>query len=258
MRTFVVSDAHGYPELISNALAHGGFRPGEDGFVYAGDFLDRGPDPEGCLDLVERLATEVLFGNHEAAVLLDFPVFPQDPGSRCFRLRLAYKTFRPCTVPWKAAACVEGVLITHAGVSRAWTDVFERECQGDPNVLADYLNEAFLEGVLEAIEAGARDWDDQGILGLDGPLWHRPGGVGHSAELGCRCTQIAGHTPPLESLGEPGLYLIDPDIRCGLDDPRRFRYALVEDGLARVVEGVLGTGGHGVTTGHGVDDGALE
>ena len=77
MRTFVISDAHGYPELIQEALDHGGFRPGEDGFVYAGDLLDRGPDPQGCIDLVERYATEVLLGNHELAVLLGFIVYPQ-------------------------------------------------------------------------------------------------------------------------------------------------------------------------------------
>ena len=232
MRTFVVSDAHGYPELIQNALEHGGFRPGEDGFVYAGDLLDRGPDPEGCLELVERLATEVLFGNHEAAVLLGFPVFPQDPASRRFRLLFADKMFRPCLVPWKVATCVERVLITHAGASRAWAHVFEQECQGDPQLLADHLNEAFLEEVLQAIERGARDWDETGVLGWEGPLWYRPGGPGGTHLPGC--TQIAGHTPALGHEEASGLYLIDPDVRCGLGDPGRFRYALIEEGRVTV------------------------
>src|SRR5665811_2104756 len=64
-RTFVISDAHGYPELITAALEHGGFRPGTDAFVYAGDFVDRGPDVQGCLEVIETQATEVLVGNHE-------------------------------------------------------------------------------------------------------------------------------------------------------------------------------------------------
>ena len=81
-RTFVISDAHGYPEIIENALEHGDFRPGIDGFVYAGDFVDRGPDARGCLDLIERYATEVLVGNHELAVLAGFPLFEQTPESR--------------------------------------------------------------------------------------------------------------------------------------------------------------------------------
>jgi hypothetical protein len=241
MRTFVVSDAHGYPELIANALEHGAFRPGEDGFVYAGDLLDRGPDPEGCLELVGRFATEVLFGNHEAAVLLGFPVFPQDLDSGRFRLLFAEKLFRPCPAPWKVATCVHGVLITHAGVSQAWRDVFEQECQGDPHLLADQLNEVFLEAVLQAIESGTRDWDETGVLGWDGPLWFRPGGRGGRPLPGC--TQIAGHTPPLGNEKEPGLHLIDPDTACGLGDPGRFRYALVEDRRVTVVEGVLGPAG---------------
>jgi hypothetical protein len=238
MRTFVVSDAHGYPALIANALEHGGFRPGEDGFVYAGDFLDRGPDPEGCLELVERLATEVLFGNHEAAVFLDFPVFPQDPASRRFRLLLADKAFRPCPVPWKAATCVEGVLVTHAGASQVWTSAFHHECQGDPHLLADHLNEEFLEAVLLAIEGRACEWEETGVLGWDGPLWYRPDGLGGPPLRGC--VQIAGHTPPLGDEEESGLYLTDPDTRYGLGDPGRFRYALVEGGRVTVVEGVLG------------------
>ena len=216
MRTFVVSDAHGYPGLIANALEHGAFRPGEDGFVYAGDLLDRGPDSEGCLELVERLATEVLFGNHEAAVLLDFPVFPQNSISPGFRLLFADKLFRPCPVPWKVATCVEGVVVTHAGVSQDWAEAFHRECLDDPHLLAEHLNEEFLEAALAAIEGGAGEWEETGVLGWDGPLWFRPGGM--TGRPLADCTQIAGHTPPLEDeeeSGESGFYLIDPDTRFG-------------------------------------------
>jgi hypothetical protein len=35
-RTIGFSDAHGYPELIHNALAHSGFRAGEDVLVAEG------------------------------------------------------------------------------------------------------------------------------------------------------------------------------------------------------------------------------
>ena len=85
MRTFVISDAHGYPELIRNALEHGHFQAGQDGFVYAGDLFDRGPNPGGCIELVESYATEVLLGNHDLAVLLGFSLCPQDPESPYFR-----------------------------------------------------------------------------------------------------------------------------------------------------------------------------
>jgi predicted phosphodiesterase len=52
-RTIVLSDAHGYPELIRNALAHSGFVAGVDRLVYAGDFVDRGDRPQECLDLID-------------------------------------------------------------------------------------------------------------------------------------------------------------------------------------------------------------
>ena len=45
MRTFVISDIHGYPHLISNALDHGGFEPGRDAFVFAGDAVERDTMP---------------------------------------------------------------------------------------------------------------------------------------------------------------------------------------------------------------------
>jgi hypothetical protein len=105
-------------------------------------------------------------------------------------------------------------------------------------LLADHLNEAFLEAVLRAIESGAREWDEAGVLGWDGPLWYRPGGPGGAPLLGA--TQIAGHTPALGAEEESGFHLIDPDARCGVGDPTRFRYALVEEGRVTVVEGALG------------------
>jgi len=237
VRTFVIADAHGYPELIENALRHGEFHPGEDNFVFAGDLLDRGPDAESCLGLVERYATEVLFGNHEAAVLLGFPILPQNPASLHFRPLFFDKLFHPQPVPWKTASCVEVVLITHAGVSRAWSRVFRGSCRSNPRRLADHLNEQFFEAVLEAIETSAGEWSDAGILGYDGPLWFRPNRFGGGALPGC--TQIAGHTPPSGFEPERDLYLIDPDTSMGLDDSGRFRYALVVDGVVTVVEGSL-------------------
>ena len=122
-RTFVLSDAHGYPEVIEEALDHGGFRPGEDAFVYAGDLLDRGPDPEGCIELVQRHATEILVGNHEMAVLLDFDMWGSDWDSRRLRPLLLDMVLNAASdTRWKAATCNQGGLITHGGVSARYQD----------------------------------------------------------------------------------------------------------------------------------------
>ena len=237
MRTFVISDAHGYPELIQNALDHGGFRPGVDAFVYAGDLLDRGTDAEGCIALVEEYATEVLLGNHDVAALLGFFVYPQDPGAPRFRSLFIDRVLNAePDHAWKAATCVDGMLITHAGLSSAYERVFEEECHGDPVCLAGYLNQALLDAVRRELETG--EYDEQGILGDGGPTWFRPPPHGDLHPLsGIR--QVVGHTPPLPELEELGFYMVDPCAFLGMEDPGRFRYAVIEDGRVRVEEGSL-------------------
>ena len=237
MRTFVISDAHGYPELIQNALDHGGFEPGRDAFVYAGDLLDRGPDAGGCIALVEKHATEVLLGNHDVAALLDFFVYPQDPGAPRFRSVFIDRVLNAEPgEAWKAATCVDGVVITHAGLSSAYERVFEEECDGDPVSLAGYLNRGLVGAVRRKLETG--EYDELGILGDGGPTWFRPPPFGDLLPLsGIR--QVVGHTPPLPELEELGFFMVDPCVFLGMEDTARFRYAVIEDGQVRVEEGSL-------------------
>lgn len=233
MRTFVVSDAHGSPELILNALGHGRFEMGRDAFVYAGDLLDRGPDAMGCIALVERYATEVLIGNHDAAALFGFPVAPQNPESRHLRPFLKRKVLRE---GWRLAAAVEGVLITHAGISESYGDLFRGECGSDPGRLAAYLNARF-EALVER-KPPLRDWYDDPLLGDYGPLWFRPAPYTHLAPLG-GCTQIAGHTQPTGLIEDTSFYMIDPTSFDWFDEPGRYRYAVIERGSVRVEAGCL-------------------
>lgn len=235
-RTFVVSDAHGYPALIQNALDHGGFLPGRDGFIYAGDLLDRGPDPDGCLDLVESYATEVLVGNHELAVLLDFAMCGQDSWSRRFRQLLLDRVLsaaQPDT--WKAAACVEGVLITHGGLSSDY--VLGGELLKTPERLAERLNRDFLTAVRQELQTG--EWDPNGILGDRGPLWFRPRPYSALLPL-AGIKQVVGHTPPLPELAALDFYMTDPCAFMGMRDAGRYRYAVIEDGAVRIEDGSLG------------------
>lgn len=237
MRTFVISDAHGYPELIQNALDYGGFRPGEDEFVYAGDLLDRGPDPEGCIELVDRFATEVLLGNHEIGVMLDFAVYPRTLESfACRRVVFDRVLNADPGSSWKAATCVEGVLVTHAGISSEYERAFREECQGDPSLLAAYLDQTLIAAIRHELETG--DWAEDGILGDRGPTWFRPRPYSSLLPLsGLR--QVVGHTPPMPEFEEAGFYMVDPCAFMGMDDPGRFRYAMIEDEEIRVEEGTL-------------------
>lgn len=237
-RTFVVSDAHGYPGLIQNALDHGGFRAGVDGFVYAGDLLDRGPDPAGCLELVECYATEVLVGNHELAVVLDFAMCGQDSWSRRFRQLVLDRMLGAAQGDtWKVATCVEGVLITHGGLSSDYERLLGEELVKMPARLAERLNRDFLAAVRQELQTG--EWDQDGILGDHGPLWFRPRPYSDLLPL-AGITQVVGHTPPLPELAALDFHMTDPCAFMGMRHAGRYRYAVIEDGGVRIEDGSLG------------------
>src|SRR5689334_17559678 len=102
--TFVVGDVHGHRDELVTALAEAGLVAGDASWCgdtahlwFLGDFVDRGPDGVGTIDLVMRLAAEAeeagglvdtLLGNHEI-LLLGMHRFgdtevPSDFGPRSF------------------------------------------------------------------------------------------------------------------------------------------------------------------------------
>ncbi len=246
MRTFVISDPHGHPEIIRFALEHGGFMPGRDRFVFGGDFLDRGTDAQGCLDLVEGYADEVLLGNHDLAVLLDTPVWPQEPESPGFRPLLIEKVLEQDPAhAWKAVTEVEGVLVSHAGISTRYERVFRETCQGRPAMFAQKMNEEFRGAVRQCLDPGAKPLSEDdasdagGIFGDQGPFWFRPPPFDRALPLE-GVAQVAGHTPAMSALAKDGFYMIDPGVwLADLGEPLMFRYAVIEDGRVRVVEGEM-------------------
>ncbi|MGH3520951.1 MAG: metallophosphoesterase family protein [Haloechinothrix sp.] len=102
--TFVVGDVHGHREPLADALrdkglidAEGNWSGGRTRLWFLGDFVDRGPDGIGVIDLVMRLheqaadadgLVQTLLGNHEI-LLLGMRGFgdaevPSGPGYRSF------------------------------------------------------------------------------------------------------------------------------------------------------------------------------
>jgi hypothetical protein len=121
-------------------------------------------------------------------------------------------------------------------VSSRFEEVFCSECQGDPVVLAAHLNRVFLAAVRAELETG--EWEADGILGDDGPLWFRPQPYSDLfPAAGLR--QVVCHTPPLPELEEVGFHMIDPCAFLCMDHPQRFRYGVIEDEQVRVEEGTL-------------------
>jgi hypothetical protein len=170
-------------------------------------------------------------------VLLDYLVYPQEPENRGFRPLLIDKVLNAGPpAAWKAATYIEGVLITHAGVSETYQAVFHEECESDPERLATHLNQAFLSALRRELETG--EYDERGILGDDGPTWFRPRPYSHLLPLaGIR--QVVGHTPSIPELEKRGFHMIDPCAFLGMEGPGRFRYAVIEDCRVRLETGTL-------------------
>ena len=234
MRTIVFSDVHGEPDIIHGVVEHSGYVAGEDRLIFAGDAIDIGRDSAGCLKLFDELGAEFLVGNHEWGAFIDWGFEPLAPEVD------AAVTKHISDGDWPLAAQADGVLITHAGVSAEWADVFDEVAEGDVARFVDALNLGFRG----AVELGM--FAAQGVIGDDGPLWWRPpcrDGVGLPG-----VAQVCGHTPreimdewePAEPLGTAGLYLVDPWVRGwekrGFAAPTPVRYAVIEGGGVRVID----------------------
>jgi hypothetical protein len=248
-RTIVISDAHGYPELIGNALVHSGFRAGEDVLVYAGDFVHRGPDAAECVATVEECGpladspidpqpgeVVVLWGNHDIAVLRGTFAYPNSPPADGLR-PLFRRRFDDGA--WRLAACVGDVLITHAGVSTEYAADWQA-CGYDPKRLAARLETEFRNCVAYLLQPGAARANPP-LLGNLGPLGYRPS-LEPRDKLLPGLVQIAGHTPgggvTARSLRAAGMFMVDPDVLRGLrpEDRGRYRYAVIEEGAVRIEE----------------------
>lgn len=65
-RFIVVGDVHGCLDELKELLLKAEYRHGDkDCLVFAGDLVDRGPDPVGCVRLARELGASCVMGNHE-------------------------------------------------------------------------------------------------------------------------------------------------------------------------------------------------
>jgi hypothetical protein len=236
-RTIIVSDLHGNVSLLEDVLHHAVFSAG-DRLIVAGDLVDVGTDD--TIAMADSLGATVLAGNHEVSAAIGLRISPQNPETRAMAPELAR---RFASGEWPLAVEVEGWLVTHAGVSEALSDVIG-PAAGDAAAIASTLNEHFRDEISSAVRRMPLDYDELGgyrlIGGELGPLWFRPVSLTHIPS-GLR--QIVGHTPPeavasehLAALRSRGWLLVEPGGHASTGRGPRLRYAVVEDGEARVIE----------------------
>jgi hypothetical protein len=232
-RTLVLSDAHGYPEFIEAALEHAAFDPALDRLIYAGDFIDRGPEPERCLELIEAAADVILFGNHEAELMLGAPI-EFDTRSEAMQGPLL-KRFREDAGTWRVAVAIGDVLVTHAGLSASYLASLGRKVTAGARVIAEAIEKQARTEIGVALEAGVVDHNR--TLGSAGPLWFRPD-VRFTWEIPKGLIQVAGHTPVEIANGDSslhGVYLVDPYAYSGPPTGGRCRYGVIDTEGVRVV-----------------------
>lgn len=68
-RDLYVGDIHGCYELFEQALERNNFDPAADRVISVGDLVDRGPDSERCLELLEESWFYAVMANHEDLLL---------------------------------------------------------------------------------------------------------------------------------------------------------------------------------------------
>jgi hypothetical protein len=242
-RVFVTADCHACPEVLRAGCAalrtrYGKSRKGVDRVVFAGDFLDRGTleGARECLAMIESCADEVLWGNHDLAILIGYEIGAQDPRSYELQPELRARFLRGAAgdgPEWKLVTVAGDVLISHAGVS----DEYARdlaECDGDLEELARRVNEEFHRAV--EIELAGGPWEDQRTRVSTSPAHYKLEKHGLMRLLR-GVAQVVGHTPPEKlargygvhasvqlaptavsgsAFAEDGLYLIDPGVQWQL------------------------------------------
>ena len=248
--TLVVSDVHAFPEFLENALRRSRFRAGVDHLVFAGDLLDRGGHPGECLERLDELGAEMLIGDHDHATMLGYFIGEQSPASRGYRQALLQ---RFSSGALSLVTHVDGVLISHAGLSRAFAADFATVGR-DPMRLARLINEEFRRDLERQLSLGIEQPEPRTLDGHS-PMWLRV----DDAEVGPELLldgieQIAGHTTPSvfrhwteADFRAAGLYLIDPGS-YGLgarDHPRHYRYGVIRGGMVSVEAGKRDAGTRG-------------
>jgi len=224
MRAIVLADCHGHPELLLNALKHAQYDMAVDRLIFAGDFLDIGVKPDECFSLLMEQGAEMLWGNHEAAILLGKSISPQDKVS--WEWEGTFKKLVRGYPKWKVATTHEGVLISHAGVSQIYWRKFGLTPSVEPT--AEYFNKRF-ELILDVREIEMDFWAN------DSPLWFRPGLLAPLPGV----VQVVGHTPPVSiPYKDREFYItVDPFARQIENYPAtRYRYAIIENGIVEVVD----------------------
>jgi hypothetical protein len=179
--------------------------------------------------------------------MLGYFIGEQSPASRGYRQALLR---RFSSGALSLVTHVDGVLISHAGLSLAFAPDFAAVGR-DPVRLAQLINEEFRRDLERQLSVGMQKPEPRTLDGHS-PMWLRVDDTDVGPErLPDGFEQIAGHTTPSvfrhwteADFRAAGLYLIDPGS-YGLgshDHPRHYRYAVIRGGMVSIEAGTSDAG----------------
>ncbi|MCD8916273.1 metallophosphoesterase [Staphylococcus simulans] len=125
-RLLAASDIHGHGVSLKLLLDKAQYNPGNDQLVLCGDYVNKGPDSEGTLALIQQLQQEgaiVLLGNHELQWLADMQHIEQ---AMHHKLAMTYQRlqqdgrklkWRPLIESFQTYYETADYLFVHAGIA---------------------------------------------------------------------------------------------------------------------------------------------
>lgn len=247
MRTIVVSDIHGQPFLLENALKHSQFDKDKDQLVFAGDFCDIGEDSLRVLQILEDNKAVMVVGNHEYSHCIQYTITPYDSSLDTDEIISSWCK-KILNKEWIFAYTVDDFLITHAGISNILGLVLLKD---NVNSVADEINRRFFGTIgsngqhLTVLGYNYLHYVDQGS-----PIWYRPDFEYFEYVdneklfpfLPANFKQVTGHTPSFiysdeeqEALESWDFYMIDPFARGNMDKESYCKYAVIEDNEIDIV-----------------------
>ncbi|MEM7182960.1 MAG: metallophosphoesterase [Spirochaetota bacterium] len=140
-----IGDVHGYPDLLSDILQQAKQYP-EKTLVFLGDYIDRGPDSQGVVELLQKHKGIYLLGNHEAFFLQTLEDIEDDTLRQVY---LQNKRISGSSYIWLKENLqlfheTEDYIFSHAGLEPTKTrqeqtgaDYYESSCEGDYYSITD-------------------------------------------------------------------------------------------------------------------------
>ncbi|RXZ80863.1 serine/threonine protein phosphatase [Paenibacillaceae bacterium] len=175
-RILAVSDIHGYSFLLERLLHFAGYNSAEDHLYLLGDYVNKGPDSKGTLQLVERLCREgaiALQGNNERKWLLEMPVDAVSGSVEAARCR----SMIACLPLWAKHG---RYLFVHAGL-RPGVGLKEQSAEDLTNIREEFHQSPAMKGITvvfghtSTFRFGTSPdcvWQGEGKLGIDTGAGH--------------------------------------------------------------------------------------